>query len=177
MSDLYMPTDMQYKRANTIYYHTYSTRLCPLTISCNEHAITSVRFGTPINPEGRNLRTDLLEDAYAEIGEYLCGKRKTFDLPLAPAGTLFQQKVWAALRSIPYGETRSYSQIAQAAGNPNACRAVGMANNKNPIAIIIPCHRVIGKDGSLTGYAGGLGIKKKLLELESRPDCCFLQKS
>ena len=91
-----------------------------------------------------------------------------FDLPLRMQGTPFQQKVWAALREIPYGETRSYGQIAAQVGNPKAGRAVGMANNRNPIAIIVPCHRVIGANGSLTGYAGGLNVKQELLALERR---------
>lgn len=101
-----------------------------------------------------------------ELEEYFAGKRKTFSVPLSLHGTPFQKKVWTALCTIPYGETRSYSEIAEAVGNPKACRAVGMANNKNPILIIVPCHRVIGKNGSLVGYGGGLPIKEKLLKLE-----------
>lgn len=111
--------------------------------------------------------TTLIKKAAAQITEYLDGKRRTFDLPLAPHGTDFQLNVWNTLQKIPYGETRSYKQIAEAIGNPKAVRAVGMANNRNPIPIIIPCHRVIGADNSLTGYAGGLGLKQKLLELEN----------
>ena len=94
------------------------------------------------------------------------GKRKEFDLPLSLHGTKFQIEDWKALQTIPYGETRSYQQIAEQLGNPKACRAVGMANHRNPIAVIIPCHRVIGKNGSLTGYAEGVEIKQALLELE-----------
>lgn len=101
-----------------------------------------------------------------QLQEYFCGKRKIFDLPIAPNGTEFQLKVWDALCQIPYGETRSYKDIAEFVGNPKASRAVGGANNKNPIMIIIPCHRVIGSDGSLIGYAGGMDVKKKLLMLE-----------
>ncbi len=89
-----------------------------------------------------------------------------FDLPLEPAGTEFQKSVWVALQAIPYGETRSYGDMARQIGNPKACRAVGMANNRNPISIVIPCHRVIGADGSLVGYGGGLDLKQKLLTLE-----------
>ena len=100
--------------------------------------------------------------------EYFDGKRKIFDLPLKPEGTEFQLKDWNALREIPYGETRSYKDIAIAIGNPKACRAVGTANHNNPISIIIPCHRVIGSDGSLTGYGGGLDKKTYLLELEQK---------
>ncbi|AEY67088.1 methylated-DNA--[protein]-cysteine S-methyltransferase [Clostridium sp. BNL1100] len=110
--------------------------------------------------------TELLIDAVKQLDEYLKGKRMAFDLPLAPKGTDFMKTVWNCLNTIPYGDTRSYKQIAEAAGNPKACRAVGMANNKNPIPIFIPCHRVVGTNGRLTGYRGGLEIKQKLLEIE-----------
>lgn len=111
--------------------------------------------------------TPLIKRAAKQLDEYFNKKRKTFDLPLKPEGTDFQKKVWKALQRIPYGTTASYGEIAAAIGNHKASRAVGMANNRNPIAIIIPCHRVIGADGSLVGYAGGLEIKKILLELEN----------
>ena len=110
--------------------------------------------------------TPVLLAAEKQIREYLAGLRQTFDLPLAPVGTEFQKMIWAALQRIPYGETCSYQQVAAMVGKPNACRAVGMANNKNPILIIIPCHRVIGSNGKLVGYAAGLAVKEKLLELE-----------
>lgn len=110
----------------------------------------------------------LLWQAAAELGEYFAGRRRNFTLPLAPRGTEFQQRVWSELRRIPSGETRTYGEIARAIGQPRACRAVGMANNRNPIAILIPCHRVIGRDGLLTGYAAGLTVKQQLLELERR---------
>ncbi len=113
------------------------------------------------------LETPLIKRAATQLTEYFEGKRTEFDLPLAPKGTRFQVAVWKALQSIPAGETRSYKEIAAMIGNPQACRAVGMANNRNPIAIIIPCHRVIGQDGSLTGYAGGLPAKEYLLSLEN----------
>lgn len=101
-----------------------------------------------------------------QLDEYFAGRRREFDLPLAPRGTDFQRRVWRALSGIPYGATCSYADIAARLRNPNAVRAVGLANGRNPIPIVIPCHRVIGKDGSLTGYGGGLPIKKRLLELE-----------
>lgn len=110
--------------------------------------------------------TPLLLRAFAQLEEYLAGTRREFDLPLAPAGTPFQRKVWDALLQIPYGQTRSYRQIAEAAESPKGFRAVGMANNRNPIAVFIPCHRVIGADGSMVGYGGGLEIKEHLLRLE-----------
>lgn len=109
---------------------------------------------------------EVLEKAERQLDEYFAGERKVFNLPLAPKGTEFQKKVWAALCDIPYGETRSYGQIATAVGNPKASRAVGMANHRNPISIIVPCHRVIGADGRLVGFGGGLWIKEKLLKLE-----------
>jgi methylated-DNA-[protein]-cysteine S-methyltransferase len=103
-----------------------------------------------------------------QLREYFAGKRDEFDLPLAPEGTEFQQEVWRAVAAIPYGETRSYGEIARQIGKADAVRAVGAANGQNPLPIVIPCHRVIGSDGRLTGYGGGLPLKKRLLELESR---------
>ena len=107
-----------------------------------------------------------MRKAIKEIKEYLEGKRNSFDLPLEPEGTEFQKKAWNVLKEIPYGETRSYGEIAKLIGNEKASRAVGMANNKNPIMIMIPCHRVIGVNGKLVGYAGGLDVKEKLLNME-----------
>lgn len=142
----------------------YKTEIGPLTIASDGEAITAVHFGA--EPRAALRRTELTDRAASEIEEYLSGKRTRFDLPLSPEGTAFQKRVWNALLDIPYGETRSYRQIAERAGSPKAFRAVGMANNHNPIAILIPCHRVIGSDGSLVGYAAGLEIKKRLLALE-----------
>jgi methylated-DNA-[protein]-cysteine S-methyltransferase len=105
--------------------------------------------------------------ARAQLAEYFAGSRTEFDLPLAPVGTRFQQQVWAALRRIPYGSTKSYGQIAAEIGAPGAARAVGSANHDNPLAIVVPCHRVVGSDGALVGFAGGLGQKRALLDLES----------
>ena len=110
----------------------------------------------------------LLRRVAAQLDEYFKGERSSFDLPLAPRGTDFQRAVWDALLAIPYGETTSYKAVAERVGNPAACRAVGMANNRNPIAVIIPCHRVVGSNGSLTGYAAGLPAKQLLLDLERR---------
>ncbi|MCL1842742.1 MAG: methylated-DNA--[protein]-cysteine S-methyltransferase [Defluviitaleaceae bacterium] len=113
------------------------------------------------------ITNDITKEAAKQIDEYFKKKRKKFELPLRPKGTSFQLAAWNALVSIPYGETRTYKQIAEFLENPKACRAVGSANNKNPIPIIIPCHRVIGADGSLTGYAYGIEMKKRLLALEN----------
>lgn len=108
----------------------------------------------------------LIKKTYLELEEFLNKKRKTFDIPILPNGTNFQKRVWEELLKIPYGQTRTYKDIAQRIGNEKACRAVGMANNKNPIVIIIPCHRVVGANNNLTGYSGGVENKQKLLELE-----------
>ncbi len=111
---------------------------------------------------------ELVKDCKAQLGEYFAGRRRTFDLPLSPEGTDFQKNVWMHLRDIPYGETRTYGELAEMAGNRKASRAVGMANHCNPILILVPCHRVIGANGSLTGYAAGIEAKKFLLALEKR---------
>ncbi len=111
-------------------------------------------------------KTEFTDRAYNQLLEYFDGKRKDFDLPYKLNGTDFQKKVWSALCDIPYGQTRSYKEIAVAVGNPKASRAVGMANNKNPITVIVPCHRVIGSSGKLVGYAGGLTMKEFLLGME-----------
>jgi methylated-DNA-[protein]-cysteine S-methyltransferase len=138
-------------------------------------ALVGVHFpgrggGPPAEPPGPEDRP-VLERARAQLEEYFAGRREEFDLPLAPRGTPFQRAVWAALLAIPFGETRSYGEIARAVGKPAAPRAVGAANGQNPIAIVVPCHRVIGSDGSLTGYGGGMQRKRWLLahERSSRP--------
>jgi methylated-DNA-[protein]-cysteine S-methyltransferase len=122
---------------------------------------------TPVRPEWREDKASFAE-VIRQLHSYFDGELTEFDLPLAPEGTDFQLRVWNGLRAIPYGETVSYAQLAHKIGNPNAVRAVGLANGSNPIPIIIPCHRVIGSDRSMTGFGGGLPIKKKLLALESR---------
>jgi methylated-DNA-[protein]-cysteine S-methyltransferase len=135
--------------------------------TASKTAICDVFLNAVSTPNGYEKKeTPLIKKAAQQFGEYFKGKRKTFNLPLTMQGTDFQMKVWNALKKIPYGKTISYGELAAMIGNPKACRAVGMANHNNPIAIIIPCHRVIGHDGSLTGYGGGLELKQKLLELE-----------
>ena len=113
-----------------------------------------------------DVPNELTRLVFRQLDEYFAGTRKAFDFPYRLHGTPFQERVWAALREIPYGETRSYKQLAEAIGQPNACRAAGMANHANPILIAVPCHRVICADGSLGGYAGGTEMKKALLRLE-----------
>ena len=124
--------------------------------------------GAGIDSAGSKSSSPLLKECSKQLTAYYAGSLKRFDLPLRLHGTEFQKKVWHALQKIPYGETRSYGEIAAAIGNPKACRAVGLANNRNPVAIIVPCHRVIGANGALVGYAGGVWIKKYLLELEEK---------
>ena len=136
-----------------------------LTLVEEDGAICEVRFGEKCT-ETVVCETPLLKQAVQELHEYFAGTRKEFAVPLAPKGTPFQQKCWQALLQIPYGETRTYGQQAAMTGNPRACRAVGMGNNHNPLPILIPCHRVIGANGQLTGYAGGMNIKEKLLQIE-----------
>lgn len=143
-----------------------------LLICAEDEHITKILFFHSEDDYGlkkaERKRTPLIEKCILQLNEYFEGKRKDFDLPLKPSGTAFQLKDWAALQKIPYGKTCSYKDIAIAIGNEKACRAVGMANHNNPISIVIPCHRVVGADGSLTGYGGGLHIKKYLLELEQK---------
>lgn len=147
---------------STIYY---DSPVGILKITANHEAILEVSFVQEKAVEDGNIVTTQCKQ---QLQEYFTGTRKYFDIALETVGTPYQKKVWEALRKIPYGETRSYKEIAIMSGNPLASRAVGMANNRNPIAIIIPCHRVIGSSGKLVGYAGGLDKKIHLLELEKR---------
>ncbi len=140
------------------------SRFGMLKVECSDTALVSVRI--TVQP-GEDSSNGLCREVGNQLEEYFAGKRRTFDLPLDPVGTEFQRKVWEALQAIPYGARRTYGEIAAVVGNPKASRAVGMANNRNPIMIIIPCHRVVGADGALTGYAGGLEMKQTLLELEA----------
>ena len=147
-----------------IFQYSYETALGSVTFVEEDGALLAIT--TQHTYEGERLETPLIQEAYRQLTEYLMGKRKRFDLPLNPRGTEFQQQVWKALCDIPYGGTRSYKQIAEAIGNPKAVRAVGMANNRNPLLIVIPCHRVIGANGKLVGYGAGIAMKEYLLKLE-----------
>lgn len=150
-----------------IYIAFIETKIGRLGIAEEKQCLTRLFFQHKKAPVGAEERwTPFLRIVAKEIKEYLAGTRTTFDLPLKFQGTDFQMQVWKALQTIPYGETRSYRDIAEQIGNVKACRAVGMANHWNPIAIVIPCHRVIGADGSLTGFGGGLILKQQLLDLE-----------
>ncbi|HZJ84267.1 MAG TPA: methylated-DNA--[protein]-cysteine S-methyltransferase [Syntrophomonadaceae bacterium] len=154
----------------------YKSPIGTLWIAEENQAITYLKFdkGSKDWSAYKQNETTLIKKAENQLTEYFNGNREKFTLPIAPQGTEFQKTVWEALLNIPYGETRSYKDIATTINNPKAARAVGLANNRNPIAVIIPCHRVVGHDGSLTGYAGGLDIKRFLLDLEgSNPKKMF----
>lgn len=155
-----------------ISYTHFETPLGPLLVVSAEARLRQIVFpdhGVPAGPhaEWRHSAADFLE-ARRQMDAYFSGELERFDLPLAPQGTPFQQTVWRELLKISYGETISYGELARRIGNPKASRAVGSANGSNPIPIVIPCHRVIGSDGKLTGYGGGLKIKEELLALERR---------
>lgn len=136
-----------------------------LLIEDNSEAVTGVRFAEN-DAADLDCESDLIKETCRQLSEYFNGERKVFDLPICLRGTEFRKKVWTELLKIPYGKTCTYAEIAQRIGNPKACRAVGGANNKNPIMIIVPCHRVIGSNGKLVGYASGFNIKKALLNME-----------
>ena len=142
----------------------------PLMLAADDHALRHIEFRDNCHPADRRDwhggDNPILQAAQQQLGEYFGGKRRQFDLPLAPHGTDFQCTVWRALAEIPYGSTISYAQLAQRLGNPNGTRAVGAANGRNPLPIVLPCHRVIGADGGLTGFGGGLPTKQFLLRLE-----------
>ncbi len=149
----------------SVFY--YETVLGRLGIVEEQNMLVRLYFpGENAKEEITLKETALLKRAGLELTQYLTGERREFSLPLAPQGTNFQKSVWQKLCDIPYGHTTSYKEIAEKIGNPLAMRAVGQANNRNPLPILIPCHRVIGSKGELTGYAGGLDIKRILLKLE-----------
>jgi len=145
------------------------SKIGPLFLVASDKALYGVFWDDQnITKEMKDSKeSKMLDKAEKQLNDYLDGKLTKFNIPLELEGTPFQKRVWAELQKIPYGETRSYKQIATALKDPNACRAVGTANGKNPISIIVPCHRVINHGGKLGGYAGGLGIKEKLLSLEA----------
>jgi methylated-DNA-[protein]-cysteine S-methyltransferase len=152
------------------YYQEMPSPIGKLTLVSNENALTHVHMdcGELKLPAGAKKGHAVLGDTRRQLEEYFAGKRVEFDLPMAAQGTEFQRKVWAALYAIPFAETRSYIDIARVIGKPKGPRAVGMANGRNPIGIIVPCHRVIGANGTLTGYGGGLERKQWLLDHERK---------
>ena len=157
---------------NQIYYSRFESPIGPLLLAGSRNGLQLVSFAagnrtsSRVDPEWQ-LDNSVFVEVVDQLQSYFAGERKNFDLALVLEGTDFQKRVWTALRNIPYGETVSYKELAEMIGSPKAIRAVGAANGANPIPIIIPCHRVIGNDGSLTGFGGGLRLKKHLLELES----------
>ena len=161
----------------THYYTEIDTPIGPLTLRASERGLTGLfmrdhRHGpTAVERAGWQRDDARFDDARAQLAEYFAGQRTTFDLPLDPeaiGGTAFQRRVWTELARIPHGETISYGELARRIGQPKAVRAVGLANGRNPVSIIVPCHRVIGASGALTGYGGGTGNKRALLALETR---------
>jgi O-6-methylguanine DNA methyltransferase len=167
----------------TLHFAKIDSTVGPLFLAASARGLLALEFDArlpgqqSIRPNPRDLREEnnqfqfeespsVLRPYVSQLEEYLSGNRREFDFPLDLRGTEFQVSCWQALTAIPYGETRSYADIARAVGKPNAFRAVGMANNRNPIAIVVPCHRVIASDGTLCGYGGGLDVKRKLLALE-----------
>lgn len=147
----------------------FDTPLGPMGLAEEDGAIIRLYLPGQGVPRIVTHETPLLLEGKRQLTEYFAGKRKEFDLPLNAEGTEFRKKVWQTLTKIPYGETITYGELARRVGNPRAARAVGGANHHNPISILIPCHRVVGADGSLTGYGGGLELKKALLALEQAP--------
>jgi methylated-DNA-[protein]-cysteine S-methyltransferase len=148
-------------------YATMDTPVGIVTLASSEKGLSSLEFGRKV-PPGATVDEPANHVFISQLFEYFDGKRTEFDFPLDVDGTPFQLAVWQALTKIPYGQTRSYGDIAKSIGKPGAARAVGMANHDNPVAVVIPCHRVIGQNGALTGYAGGLELKQKLLSIERR---------
>lgn len=157
----------------TTFYTYYESPLGQILLMATDAALTGLHFVGEkyypgVSPDWRrNDDIAIMQSAAVQLDEYFAGRREAFDLALEPIGTEFQRKVWHALTKLRFGETLSYGQLAQRIGNPNAVRAVGAANGRNPISIVVPCHRVIGANGTLTGYAGGLARKEALLRLES----------
>ncbi len=146
------------------YWTEHTDLLGDITIQCNDELISAIQWGFP--GLGQRIQTPVSEVAFTQLNEYLSGQRREFSLPLLLSGTPFMQKVYGALMEIPYGRTESYENIAIRAGRPRASRAVGSANHRNPLPIVVPCHRVVRKDGGLGGFAPGLIYKERLLALE-----------
>jgi methylated-DNA-[protein]-cysteine S-methyltransferase len=155
----------------SIRYTHVDSPVGPLLLAADDEGLRLVEFESPKHPakvgdDWQQGDNPVLAETRRQLGEYFAGKRRGFDLPLSPQGTEFQRSVWWKLADIPYGETISYAQLASRVGKPSATRAVGAANGRNPLPIVLPCHRVIGADGSLTGFGGGLPTKQFLLALE-----------
>ena len=157
---------MKHKGSDPLTCRRVPSPIGDLQLYSDGQHIVKIGFPQEADEPAEDGNDEALEACARQLAEYFRGARHRFELPLAPRGTDFQQLVWRALAAIPYGQTRSYGEIARAIGKPRAVRAVGAANGRNPLPIVVPCHRVIGSDGSLTGFAGGLAAKTCLLELE-----------
>lgn len=145
------------------------TAIGRIGIAEDNENITNLYFETDVVPQNVEfVETAVIKEAFRQLTAYLAGELQTFSVPLAPHGTDFMRAVWTVLCGVPYGKTASYKEVAISAGSPKAARAVGLANNRNPIPLFIPCHRIIGADGKLVGYRGGVDIKKRLLKIEKR---------
>jgi len=163
--------DQQLGGVESVLYTRIDSPVGPLLLAADEAGLRLIEFHTPRHPmsriaDWREGDDEVLRETQRQLGQYFDGRRRLFDLPLAPHGTPFQRCVWQALATIPYGQTISYAQLATRIGKPSAMRAVGAANGRNPLPIVLPCHRVIGTDGSLTGFGGGLPTKHFLLTME-----------
>ena len=155
------------KQINMPYYYSHKTPIGEIWIVEDNNYIVKIKY--KIDFHGMTKKeTELIKKTRQQLTEYFAGGRKNFDIPIKLTGTAFQRQVWTALQTIPYGEVWSYKRLAEAVGSPKGYRAVGMANNRNPISIIVPCHRVIGINGDLVGYAGGIDKKKYLLNIEQK---------
>lgn len=152
--------------AGPIYYAVWESPVGALTFIASEYGLLGVEFGRKARQTGWMESEERLAECRAQLAEYFAGQRREFTIPLDMRGTEFQLRCWRELLKIPYGQTRSYAELARAVGSPQGFRAVGHANGQNPIAIVVPCHRVIASDGSLGGYGGGLPLKEELLRLE-----------
>jgi methylated-DNA-[protein]-cysteine S-methyltransferase len=165
--------DVRTRNPNSLHLARVASPLGPLLLAADAQGLRRIEFfggkRAPPAPASGSAFDPVLEETIRQLAAYFAGRLEIFDLPLAPEGTRFQRNVWRHLGEIPYGQTISYGELACRIGNPRASRAVGLANGSNPIVIVIPCHRVIGSNGKLTGYGGGLPIKEKLLALERRP--------
>jgi methylated-DNA-[protein]-cysteine S-methyltransferase len=167
---------MKQKSNMNYHYKTMDSEVGKLKLIASDKGLAAILWEDDkpgrvrLSPLAEDKKHPILQETEKQLGEYFAGKRNRFTVKLDAQGTEFQNKVWQALRTIPFGETRSYGQIAKQIGNAKAVRAVGAANGKNPISIVVPCHRVIGASGHLTGFAGGLGTKEHLLTLEGNQD-------
>ena len=159
-----MPASALARADSVVCVRRIETPFGPLWLAAGGGGLTSIAFHGPAGAESED---PLLADAEQQLLAYFAGELERFDVPLSPRGTDFQRRVWNAVAAIPYGATTTYSAIAATVGSPYACRAVGAANGRNPLPIVVPCHRVIGASGSLTGYGGGLKVKRALLALET----------